>query len=44
MPDQQCAGGRGHARQARRQRIDIQGGTPERFGAYIKAEVAKWAR
>jgi tripartite-type tricarboxylate transporter receptor subunit TctC len=24
--------------------IDIQGGTPERFGAYIKAEVAKWAK
>jgi tripartite-type tricarboxylate transporter receptor subunit TctC len=24
--------------------IDIQGGTPERFGAYIKAEVVKWAK
>jgi tripartite-type tricarboxylate transporter receptor subunit TctC len=24
--------------------IDIQGGTPERFGDYIKAEVAKWAK
>jgi len=24
--------------------IDIQGGTPERFGDYIKAEVVKWAK
>ena len=24
--------------------IDIQGGTPARFGDYIKAEVAKWAK
>jgi tripartite-type tricarboxylate transporter receptor subunit TctC len=24
--------------------IDIQGGTPERFAAYIKAEVAKWGK
>ena len=24
--------------------IDIQGGTPQRFADYIKAEVAKWGK
>ena len=31
-------------RQFAAQGIDVIGGTPEQFAAYIRAEIAKWAR